>query len=232
MGHPVLRTQPKVGSVPMTFSNICQKRGILVYLRLCALKTKPYIAMTTVVFWAQAVYDAKSIWFKINQEQTASFTQNLRWWFYGQEKMSCDASATMEKGGWGTFAYGWMIFGEWLVDILQALQQYELSINVLELLSCAALVATSSKHLYETIRDRVAFQNDNSSVVQAVDAGRTGSTTMLDSLLCFRESVNRNEHKFLAVHIAGKENQVAYALSLGQRKVSENRSRERLSRDT
>lgn len=160
----------------------------------------------------ESVTAAREIMRRAEKEVTAPILHDPRVYFFGHQVVSCDASGSLERGGYGVCVRGNLVAGKWSKKILVAIHEEVLSISLLELTACL-ITAEIFWSLHGWMPHRVALQNDGLVAVNAFNTGRARSIAMARLLYSAEEE---RMDRFYAVHIKGEDNLISDHLSRGR----------------
>lgn len=111
---------------------------------------------------------------------------------------------------------GRCLSGAWSPRIIQAMKDNVLSINPLELLTCAMTLSLARQEHVLHKGARVVWRNDNESAITDLNKDRANSAAMLEALVIVKETVAWTKIEVYGQHISTDDNKVADLLSRGK----------------
>jgi len=144
------------------------------------------------------------------------------YWSAGTRAFTADAAGSAENpaAGWGYSALHFTARRPWSDATRKAILAKKLSINPLEMLATAILIAAIGQLDIAHASRRVIIYSDSRITASVANTGRAQSNTMAAALDIFNEACTLAQIYPLLIHIPGIQNGISDAMSRGDERAA------------
>lgn len=135
--------------------------------------------------------------------------------FFGQQAFSCNASG-QDGTGWGACYKGYLCFGVWSNDLIQALASGLISITHLQLAVCDIAMVVRATYQQDRTSLPVVLQNGNTAVIDAINRGRAKNAPFASMLKTVMYLAELAGDCYVAAPLHGDGDMITDKLSKGK----------------